>query len=51
MPFPITIDLPWIKIKFLSLVMDALTKHIHDAVVWCMQFADDILLVDETRGE
>ncbi|XP_070015474.1 uncharacterized protein [Nicotiana sylvestris] len=30
--------------------MDALTHHIQGDVPWCMLFADDIVLIDETRG-
>ena len=32
------------------LVMDELTKHIQDDVPQCMQFANDIVLVDETKN-
>ena len=28
--------------------MDELTRVIQDEISWCMQFADDIVLVDET---
>ncbi|XP_070019776.1 uncharacterized protein [Nicotiana sylvestris] len=34
-----------------ALVMDALTHHIQGEVPWCMIFADDIVLIDETRGD
>nr|XP_009592747.2 uncharacterized protein LOC104089527 [Nicotiana tomentosiformis] len=33
-----------------SLAMDALTRHIQGKVPWCRLFADDIVLIDETRG-
>ncbi|VFQ98440.1 unnamed protein product [Cuscuta campestris] len=32
-----------------SLVMDVLTQGVQDGVPWCMLFADDIVLIDDTR--
>src|SRR4029450_2942072 len=32
-----------------ALIMDELTRYIQDDIPWCMLFADDIVLVDETR--
>ena len=32
-----------------TIVMDELTRAIQDEISWCMLFADDIVLVDETR--
>ncbi|KAL4196363.1 hypothetical protein AMTRI_Chr04g245790 [Amborella trichopoda] len=33
------------------LVMDSLTRHLQDEVPWCMLFADDIVLIDDTRND
>ena len=33
-----------------AIVMDELTRAIQDEISWCMLFADDIVLVDETRA-
>jgi len=51
--FPITIGLhhdSTLSPYLFALVMDEITRHIQDEVPWCMLFADDIVLVDETRG-
>ncbi|VFQ72228.1 unnamed protein product [Cuscuta campestris] len=32
-----------------ALVMDVLTQGVQDEVPWCMLFADDIVLIDDTR--
>ncbi|XP_071722389.1 uncharacterized protein [Rutidosis leptorrhynchoides] len=31
--------------------MDILTPHIHDDIPWCMLFADDVVLINESREE
>ncbi|GMP83986.1 hypothetical protein CsSME_00037701 [Camellia sinensis var. sinensis] len=52
--FPITVGLhqgSTLSPYLFTLVMDELTKNIQDDVSWCMYFADDIVLVDETREE
>nr|XP_009589601.1 uncharacterized protein LOC104086947 [Nicotiana tomentosiformis] len=32
-----------------ALAIDALTHHIQGEVPWCILFADDLVLIDETR--
>ena len=32
-----------------TIVTDELTREIQDDVPWCMLFADDIVLIDETN--
>ena len=52
-PFKITMGLHQdsaLSPYLFALVMDELTKHIQTEVPWCMLFADDIVLVDETKG-
>ncbi|VFR01015.1 unnamed protein product [Cuscuta campestris] len=34
-----------------ALVMDVLTQSVQEGVPWCMLFADDIVLIDDTREE
>ena len=51
--FSITIGLHQVSVLSLFLfviVMDERTRIIQDEIPWCMLFADDIVLVDETRA-
>ena len=33
-----------------TIIMDELTREIQEEAPWCMLFADDIVLIDETRS-
>ena len=33
-----------------ALVMDEVTRYIQGEISWCMLFADDVVLVDESRA-
>ena len=50
--FPITIGLhqsSTLSLYLFAFVMYELTKYIQDQIRWCMLFADDVVLVDESR--
>ena len=52
--FPITIGLHQgsaLSSFLFAIVMDEITKSIHEDILWCMLFADDIVLIDETKEE
>ena len=52
--FPITIGLhqgSTLNPYLFALIIDELTRHMQDMVPWCMLFADDIVLVAETKVE
>ena len=53
--FPITVGLHQgssaLSSYLFVLVMDELTRHMQDDVPWCMLFANDIVLVAETKVE
>ena len=50
--FPIDIGLHQgsvLSLFLFTIVLDELIREIQDKVPWCMLFADDIVLTDETR--
>ncbi len=50
--FPITVDVnqgSTLSQYLFCLVIDVLTNSIQEDIPWCILFADDIILVDETR--
>jgi hypothetical protein len=50
--FPINIGLHQVSALSpypFALVMDEVTRDIQDGIPWCMLFADDVVLVDESR--
>jgi Reverse transcriptase (RNA-dependent DNA polymerase) len=50
--FPIKIGLHQgsaLSLYIFTLVMDEITKDIQENISWCMLFADDVVLIDESR--
>ena len=50
--FPITIGVHQrsaLSHFLVAIVMDEITKSIHENIPWCMLFADDIVLINETK--
>ena len=39
------------RLVLFAIVMDEITKSIHEDIPWCMLFVDDIVLIDETKEE
>ena len=52
--FPITIGVhqgSTLNPFLFAIVMDKITKSIHEDIPWCMLFADDIVLIGETKED
>jgi hypothetical protein len=52
--FPINIGLHQgsaLRHYLFALVMDEVTRDMQGGITWCMLFADDVVLVDESRTE
>jgi Reverse transcriptase (RNA-dependent DNA polymerase) len=52
--FPIKIGLHQgsaLSLYIFTLVMDEITKDIQENISWCILFADDVVLIDESRIE
>jgi hypothetical protein len=50
--FPINIELHQgsaLSPYLFALVMDEVTREIQGGILWCMLFADDVVLVDESK--